>query len=428
MCSSPRASLLLARLGFALALLLALLAWWSLQVHAWFDLWAFGALSMLPVALTTRSYSAVLEALFLVVNLWIYQALGLEDPWLLSLALLVPMLAWPLGALRSWPAAAVGLSVSLAWLWWLPWGDYGLGWWALLGFCLLAWPFFLLGLAHAAHGPPRHVDLVVNSYSSNSAHLAERFADGVRSSGAQVSVHRFHHQERFEMDLQGDALAISFPVIGWRPSWPVMTHLLARLPRGRGKPAFVLYTAGGAPENAGVFVQLALLLKGYRPAGRAWLQYPFNLPTARIGPKVLWRFIDGLVPLAYEQRLVEGMGADWAAGRTAGWPFVFWPTPWIPIALPIENPWFDRYAIRNHVFRKRCNGCGLCVRTCPVERLEMVDGIPRAQGTCAVCVACVNNCPTNAMHMWGFTEYGQQYWARWPKLLVKKRPKGTRPG
>jgi ferredoxin len=87
-----------------------------------------------------------------------------------------------------------------------------------------------------------------------------------------------------------------------------------------------------------------------------------------------------------------------------------------------DNKYLNIFPYRNHARRKRCNDCGVCIRYCPVGRLAMHDGFPRAKGTCALCFGCVNLCPTRSMNLIGWSEYGQIYKPKYPDLVVKKRP------
>ena len=46
-----------------------------------------------------------------------------------------------------------------------------------------------------------------------------------------------------------------------------------------------------------------------------------------------------------------------------------------------------------------CIGAGECVRVCPVEVYELIDGIVISEniGACTDCSACQDVCPTNAI-------------------------------
>jgi NAD-dependent dihydropyrimidine dehydrogenase PreA subunit len=257
----------------------------------------------------------------------------------------------------------------------------------------------------------RKIDLILCSSSGNTADCAAHFADGAAAAGAAVIVHRFHRYREFQAQLDGDSLVVAFPVIGWKPPWPLLNYLVWRLPRGDGKPAFVLYTSAGGPENTGVLTWALLLLKGYRVLGRGAGVYPINLATVRLGPSRMWRYLDSLLPRAEAVVGLRAAGRDFARGRRAGLPLIWWPSPLFALGPLVDNAWFDRI-YRNHVFRRRCTGCGVCVDVCPAQRLRLVAGYPRARGTCALCFGCVNHCPVGAMHLWLLTEYGNRYQPR----------------
>jgi hypothetical protein len=269
----------------------------------------------------------------------------------------------------------------------------------------------------------RIIDLIICSYSSNTAHYAHQFADGARKGGAEVVIHRFHYYKTFDAALNGDALAIAFPVYGWKPPWTFCGYLLKRLPRGNGKPAFVLYSAAGGPENSGMVAWALLTLKGYRVMGRNWAVYPMNIPTFRLLPDRVCTFLDGLLPLRKDIDRVVESGESFARGEIAGLPFVLTPFPLFLFGFLLDNKLLDSILYWNYARKKRCNQCGLCVRYCPTERLIMVKGYPRARGACCLCMSCVNLCPNHAMNLACWTEYGRQYKTRWPNLLMKTEVK-----
>ena len=53
---------------------------------------------------------------------------------------------------------------------------------------------------------------------------------------------------------------------------------------------------------------------------------------------------------------------------------------------------------RSFAVNKRCNGCGTCVRVCPVNNIEIVDETPVWLNRCENCLACHNWCPQEAIH------------------------------
>jgi ferredoxin len=326
---------------------------------------------------------------------------------------------------RSRAACALLLPLGAAWLWGA--SDLraeGVGWygWATVAAAAIQLALVSRDGSRAPYAPHRIVDLVLCSYSGNTAHFARAFGEGMRRAGAEVRLHRFHHWPGFEAELDGDALALAFPVVGWKPPWTLAAWMLFRMPRGRGRPAFVLYTCAGGPENTSLATWLLLRLKGWRPVGRAWAIYPMNVVTFRLGPRVLWRLLDRIVPFGADVRAAERFGERFARGLPAGQPHLVWAFPLFLVGPFADNKYINIFPYRNRAWRKRCNACGLCVRYCPVGRLAMRDGFPRAKGTCTLCFGCVNLCPTRSMHLVAWTEYGQVYRPRFPELVVKRRP------
>lgn len=44
-----------------------------------------------------------------------------------------------------------------------------------------------------------------------------------------------------------------------------------------------------------------------------------------------------------------------------------------------------------------CNGCGVCVRGCPVSNIELREGRPVFADRCTLCLQCIYACPTEAL-------------------------------
>ncbi len=49
------------------------------------------------------------------------------------------------------------------------------------------------------------------------------------------------------------------------------------------------------------------------------------------------------------------------------------------------------------IVNDQCTGCGICIRTCPFDALEMVDTRAFVNEACTMCGACVPVCPVNAL-------------------------------
>ena len=119
-------------------------------------------------------------------------------------------------------------------------------------------------------GTFKKADVISCTYSSNTGHYTKHFVEGLKKAGIEVKEHHFYYYPEFKCNPEGDALVISFPVYGWKTPWHFCDYIKKSLPPGKGKPAFILYSAAGGPENAGIFAYILLTIKGYRVVGRSW--------------------------------------------------------------------------------------------------------------------------------------------------------------
>jgi len=49
------------------------------------------------------------------------------------------------------------------------------------------------------------------------------------------------------------------------------------------------------------------------------------------------------------------------------------------------------------IIEEKCTGCGLCVKTCPYDGIELVDGIARLKAACNLCGTCADACNFEAI-------------------------------
>jgi ferredoxin/protein involved in ribonucleotide reduction len=56
-----------------------------------------------------------------------------------------------------------------------------------------------------------------------------------------------------------------------------------------------------------------------------------------------------------------------------------------------------KFFVQAYTLNKKCNGCGLCVKICPVAAITLQNGKPVFGGACEHCQACLNWCPCQAV-------------------------------
>jgi electron transfer flavoprotein alpha subunit len=49
------------------------------------------------------------------------------------------------------------------------------------------------------------------------------------------------------------------------------------------------------------------------------------------------------------------------------------------------------------VIKDQCNGCEVCLDSCPYDAIEMIDGVAYINENCTLCMACLDACPVEAI-------------------------------
>ena len=68
-------------------------------------------------------------------------------------------------------------------------------------------------------------------------------------------------------------------------------------------------------------------------------------------------------------------------------------------------PLYRKWGTSDNKFRAdntKCTSCGICAKSCPVDNITMVEGLPQWQHNCTMCLSCIHRCPTVAI------QYGKE--------------------
>jgi ferredoxin len=57
--------------------------------------------------------------------------------------------------------------------------------------------------------------------------------------------------------------------------------------------------------------------------------------------------------------------------------------------------------LKNHIRKKRCTKCKLCMKICPMKAIYFTNKIKFNNKLCTYCQRCINLCPAKAIHMLG---------------------------
>ena len=154
---------------------------------------------------------------------------------------------------------------------------------------------------------------------------------------------------------------------------------------------YAVATHNGEPGQSLFDIQSLLAKKGQSLSLGIGIEMPGNAILTE--PDVeLKRLSDmehkviGIVDLIESQKegIIEGVNSIIEHIRNSivgffAWNFVFSP---------------NKFKISNN-----CSGCGICVKLCPINNINLVNNKPKWINKCATCLACFHWCPKEAIYM-----------------------------
>lgn len=180
----------------------------------------------------------------------------------------------------------------------------------------------------------------------------------------------------------------------------IMAGYMKRMPRGEGAKAAIITSYGNLsvetlPGDAGCCLTRAagiLRNRGYDVVYTDTVGYPvnwtfmLNTPTAenneairKRGDRQAGAIAENVI--AGERKVRRGRVLD-LASRTFGVVFSLWGRQSIGLMFEADD---------------RCNGCGLCSMSCPVNAISLAGHRPEWNLRCEGCQRCINCCPRAAI-------------------------------
>lgn len=187
-----------------------------------------------------------------------------------------------------------------------------------------------------------------------------------------------------------DIIGLSFPICAHAFS-PFIWKFIKRLPSGKGKSIFVIYTYNDAAAIGGKVIKI-LKRKGYKVIGVKGVQMPNHLITeAKQIENNEERFLSGV----NDAKKFAGnifKGNEVIDYKNNGSKFVSF------MNLYTGLPWlFMRLGFKLVIDHSKCNNCGKCIRECPVQNIKIKKGKIVHNFSCDYCMKCAANCPNKAI-------------------------------
>lgn len=227
----------------------------------------------------------------------------------------------------------------------------------------------------------------------NSKHVAETLATGLNDH--LVFIPEAARNNQYDYSLQdGERIGFVFPIYSWAPPKLVM-DFVEKL-QLKTKPDYVYFacTCGDNCGHTGKVFRKAVEAKGWQLSACFSVQMPetyigmagFKLDSEENARKKIAAAdekLSRLLPrLTNNERFSE---------------MVVGGLPWLKTYL--VNPGFNQYATddRKYLSTEKCIHCGKCAKVCPLQNITLVEGRPKWNGNCTMCMACYHHCPVNAI-------------------------------
>jgi ferredoxin len=245
------------------------------------------------------------------------------------------------------------------------------------------------------------------SGTGNTHFVAHYLADRLAGSPSEIELRSMEWQAA--RSVSGfDLLAVGFPVYAG-DSPPLVQAYLEQLPDGEGRGAFVFCTKGAYAAGAVRRNLQRLVPRGFVPLAGGTVSMPGSDGLAMVSRdswmvrKALEKDYDHLQDADHLAKEMGRVMAELTHGR---------PVEALRIALPSrfqstvsERLWALLYRVSEQYARDRlhaddrCQGCGLCVRICPVDNIEMGKRRPQFADLCVLCLRCLHACPEEAIQI-----------------------------
>ncbi|WP_320052480.1 EFR1 family ferrodoxin [uncultured Acetobacteroides sp.] len=203
---------------------------------------------------------------------------------------------------------------------------------------------------------------------------------------------------------QNTAIGIVSPTHGFNYP-PIVVNFIFRFPRSKHhNRIFLVNTRAGLklsklflPGMSGIALWLAalvLIIKGYRVVGMRSIDMPSNWIS--LHPGVKEKVANSIVERC--QRITFRFADTMLSGKNcyrAAYDIIQ-----DMLILPIAIVYYilGRFIIAKTFYaNSSCNGCNLCISSCPIKAIKLVHNEPFWTYRCESCMRCMNICPKRAI-------------------------------
>lgn len=241
------------------------------------------------------------------------------------------------------------------------------------------------------------------SGTGNTKKIADEYAAALRAKGASVSLCALPQEKSAITAVavrEYDVIGIGYPIHAFNAPKLVLSLCKALPKLGKSEPqkkTFIFKTSGEPVRMSDVSslkMRKLLRRRGYSVQNEYQYVMPYNIifrHSAGMAGK-MWQTAKALVPVDTDEIL---KGEKHLPKKMFLGGFLAW-------VLRVEHWGAHVNGIFYRASRKKCIGCGMCERTCPVdnitvEKTECGAYKVRFGCKCIMCVRCAFKCPTSAI-------------------------------
>jgi ferredoxin len=236
------------------------------------------------------------------------------------------------------------------------------------------------------------IDIYFFTGTGNTYLAAKKIADVFHEEGCIVTLSDIVKSNSKKINLL-NIIGIGFPVICWN-TFPIVKNFINSMPKSDGTEIFIFTTMGNSSLNTAANFGNILKNKGYSLIGTHDFLMPNNFIAVQKEEKNILKRKKAYVNMeCYTKELINGIRKE---GKTN----LFFKICFT-ISDFIMNIWdksLFQKIIKFDIIERRCKGCGLCIRICPVKNISFEYRYPVFNGKkCQICMRCISYCPSSAI-------------------------------
>ena len=185
---------------------------------------------------------------------------------------------------------------------------------------------------------------------------------------------------------------------------PLVLKFLRRFPKTNNADVFILNTRAGMKISklflpglsglAQIFPAIILKLKGYKIVGMQPLDLPSN--WILLHPGLRSKVVDSIFTRC--KKIVDQFASDLFSGKHRYKALLSLPIDLLVTPIALSYYFLGRFFLaKTLIATNACDGCNICINTCPVKAIKTVDGRPFWTFKCESCMHCINVCPQRAI-------------------------------